>query len=362
MITIKKKIDIDTSFLNTQFEDITTLLFFDIETTGFSYRKNMIYLIGCTYIENNEVHLIQWLAEADYDEYTLLFNFIKLSRDYKQLIHFNGSTFDMPFISKRANLYHLTFDDSHYEHCDLYKHIRSCKHIFGLENCKLKTVEKYMGTYRDDPYTGGELIPQFQQFISTKDDKTKNHLLLHNEEDIISLVQITELLSPIKLYEHITTSHENYTIHDCNIVNNELVIQLTLSQSIPFRYTYNHEHYQIQISEEGITLQILLIEDELKYYFENYKDYYYIPSEDLAMHKQVAKYIHTSNRIKATRDTCYIKKRGIFIPLVHASKLDSEHVFHRSRKDSTKYVQFRDDLLSNSHLLKQLCFIYLRHL
>ncbi len=39
MITIKKKIDMDTRYLKTQFEDITTLLFFDIETTGFSYRK-----------------------------------------------------------------------------------------------------------------------------------------------------------------------------------------------------------------------------------------------------------------------------------------------------------------------------------
>lgn len=362
MITIKKKIDMDTSYLKTQFEDITTLLFFDIETTGFSYRKNMIYLIGCIYIADNEIHFIQWLAEADHDEYTLLFNFIKLSRDYTQLIHFNGSTFDIPFISKKAKLYNLAFDGNDYKHCDLYKSIRPCKHILGLENCKLKTVEKYMGIDRDDPYTGGELIEHFLSFMASKDEKTKNHLLLHNEEDIRSLVAITKLLSPINLYEHIRTSNENYILHDCHIADNMLAIHVTLSEPIPFSYTYNHEHYHIQIAEDSITLHIFLVEEELKYYFEDYKDYYYIPSEDQAMHKQVAKYIHTSNRVKATRDTCYIKKRGIFIPLVHVNQLDDEHIFHRSRKDSTKYVLFRDDLLSNNHLLKQLCFVYLHHL
>ncbi|QUI23102.1 ribonuclease H-like domain-containing protein [Vallitalea pronyensis] len=352
----------DTSHLYNQFEDIETRLFFDIETTGFSYRKNMVYLIGCVYIEDHQVYLTQWLAEEDHDEYTLLFNFIQLSQGYRQLVHFNGSTFDIPFISKKAKCYHLTFDGNDYIHCDLYKHIRPCKHILGLENCRLKTVEKYLGIHRNDPYSGSELIEQFLQFMASKDKTIKNHLLLHNEEDITSLVHMTKLLSPIQLYHHIKTSYEDYILYDCKVVEQVLVIQLRLSPLFPFKYTYKHKHYHIEVNEDKITLHIPLLEEELKYYFEAYKDYYYIPSEDQAMHKQVAKYIHTSNRIKATKDTCYIKKRGIFIPLVHTNRLDDVRVFHRSRKDATTYVLYHEDLLSNDHLLKKLCFIFLRHL
>lgn len=36
------------------------------------------------------------------------------------------------------------------------------------------------------------------------------------------------------------------------------------------------------------TLKVPLIEEELKYFYANYKDYYYLPEEDVALHKSVA--------------------------------------------------------------------------
>ena len=46
---------------------LNDILFLDIETTGFSAKSSNLYLIGCSYYEDGEWQLIQWLAE-NYEE------------------------------------------------------------------------------------------------------------------------------------------------------------------------------------------------------------------------------------------------------------------------------------------------------
>ena len=62
------------------------------------------------------------------------------------------------------------------------------------------------------------------------------------------------------------------------------------------------------------TLQIPILSTTLKHYFPDYRNYYYLPLEDTAIHKSVATYVDSSNKVKATKQTCYVKQNDSFIP------------------------------------------------
>ena len=50
------------------------------------------------------------------------------------------------------------------------------------------------------------------------------------------------------------------------------------------------------------------------------KEYFYLPAEDTAVHKSVASYVDKEFRQKATKDTCYIKQNGDFLPAYSSAK------------------------------------------
>jgi hypothetical protein len=63
-----------------------------------------------------------------------------------------------------------------------------------------------------------------------------------------------------------------------------------------------------------LELAIPLEQDTLKYFYPDYKDYYYLIYEDTAVHKSVGEYVERTARKKATAQTCYTKKTALFLP------------------------------------------------
>ena len=59
MITIQKTITLPDTYPLERLGRLEDLLFFDIETTGFSGDYTHLYLIGCTYFQKGTWHLIQ---------------------------------------------------------------------------------------------------------------------------------------------------------------------------------------------------------------------------------------------------------------------------------------------------------------
>ena len=56
-----------------------TLLFLDIETTGFSARSACVYLIGCAYLTTNGWETRQFFAETPDDEADVLQQFFSFA-------------------------------------------------------------------------------------------------------------------------------------------------------------------------------------------------------------------------------------------------------------------------------------------
>ena len=145
------------------------ILFFDIETTGFSREYHMIYLIGAASCKDGEWRLLQWFAETPEEEPDVIRAFLEYSQDYNTLIHFNGQRFDLPFTEARANAWQIPWTLEFEESIDLMDLIKPYKTLCGLDNCKQKSIEQLLRlSSREDTMSGGELIPVYHSYVHKK--------------------------------------------------------------------------------------------------------------------------------------------------------------------------------------------------
>ena len=189
------------------------VLFFDIETTGFSAKTSYVYLIGCMYYKEETWQIIQWLNTEPLKESEFILAFFDFLKDYRRLIHYNGSGFDIPYLQKKAEMYGLADPFTLIESVDLYKLILPLKKLLSFESARLKAIESYLHLKRIDTYSGEELISLYSSYLgrltyerlalqSASVNNSSNPsagdlediLLLHNLEDIKNLPAISGLL------------------------------------------------------------------------------------------------------------------------------------------------------------------------
>lgn len=176
------------------------LCFFDIETTGFNRNNDIIYLIGILYFDREEDSWLisQYFANELKDEPQLLEEASKFLMSFKTIINYNGNTFDIPFINHKLKSYGLPFFIDKEKSLDLYAIIRKNKNLLQMDNLRLKTVEKYLGIYREDIYSGKDCIDFYKDYILSGDSTLKNRILKHNYEDLYFLIDIMDILDIIR--------------------------------------------------------------------------------------------------------------------------------------------------------------------
>ncbi len=285
------------------------LLFFDIETTGLSADISSLYLIGCIYYDQNNWHLIQWFSDEYHEEELLLKAFFSFASRFSILLHYNGTSFDIPYIQKKCHQFHLDYNFSTLESIDLYKKFLPFKKLLNLTSIKQKKVEELFGLYRKDKYNGNELIKVYGNYLHGKIlkedtnllEEKKNTLLLHNQEDLTGLLYITSILSfEDLLYEKPEIISYDYT-------QNILILETRLSSSLPLEINLKKDGWAFYGNKNTGTMTIPVSNNQFKLYYENYKDYFYLPAEDTAIHKSVAAFVDKEFRQKATKDNCYTK-------------------------------------------------------
>lgn len=235
-----------------QISDTSTLtknsVFFDIETTGFSRQTARIYLIGTLEIGEDKNIFCQYLTENQADEKTLLKKFLADIKTSDALISFNGKSFDLPFIKARCEKYKIDYKVlDQIKSLDLYKEIKEKSLFLSLENYKLKTIERYMGIYREDLFSGGDLISLYYEY-ENGDKNLENILLLHNEEDILNMPKLYDFLAYINKTNTIKISNQSFTIEKISLKKNKLEIRGSTSLNLAF---LNADNFKLAV-ENGI--------------------------------------------------------------------------------------------------------------
>ncbi len=370
MLTITERIpDFDTyeEYLGYRGE---TALFFDIETTGLSAATAIVFLIGAVRKCGNGWQLTQWIAQRPEDEPELLQAFFDAAAMCDTLIHFNGTTFDLPFLRERVKRvcnipsesssakstgeceiadsdssavlpfrYNLNSKAS----TDLYQKFRPLKNALGLSRMNQTTLEQFLGWPRKDRLSGKQMISLFQKYTASQESKLLDLLLLHNHDDLLGMTDLLRLNAYSMLFDgqfafvsaSILQDGPSPALRLCLTLKVPLPQEFTLSvpcsflsgrtghsassetvSSVPdsFPCPGSVLYCTLAASDTQAVLSIPGFQGELRHFFPNYREYYYLPMEDQAVHKSVGAFVDKEYRIPARPENCYVKKSGLFFP------------------------------------------------
>ncbi len=334
------------------------ILFLDIETTGFTARSSYLYLIGCAYYREDSWQLVQWFAEDYSQEADILTAFFEFAKDFSFLVHFNGNNFDLPFLLQKCNQLELSYDFSGKDGLDIYRRINPYKYFLKLSNCKQKTIEQFLGIQREDAFSGGELIGIYHDYVKMPSEFSQKALLLHNADDIrgmlncMTILTYHDLLSnPVKVKKVQANSYRDLSGNK----HRELLITITLEEALPRPISYYANGCYFKGEEHTGTIKVPIIEEEMKYFYSNYRDYYYLPDEDVALHKSVAGFVDKEHRTQATAATCYTRKYSEYLP--QWSDVITP-VFLRDYHSKEYFFELTEELKQNRNAFS----IYARHI
>lgn len=254
---INKNIDIHSNLKDKK------ICFLDIETTGFSRNSDSIYLIGLVYFDTSikSWKIIQLFAEELKEEIDLLYESYKILSNFDLIINYNGTSFDIPFINSKLSFYRTNLSIDLDKSLDLYKIIQANKNIFQLENYKLKTIEEFLGIYRDDKFTGRDCIDFYIDYLVTKNEESKDNILLHNYEDLyylLDVIRIIDILEDKKSFTIKYNNNKNYFLIDNISLNKDyLFIKGNIDNNNIINTIHFGDNYKIIISKDN-TFEISL--------------------------------------------------------------------------------------------------------
>lgn len=327
-----------------QDSDKNSLLFFDIETTGLSARSSSLYLIGAVCFRDSRWTAVQWFAENTAEEPALLDAFLSFADGFSQIIHFNGDRFDLPYIAEKCRIYRKKNPLGAMVSRDLYRMARPLKTLLGLSSLKQKCLEEYLGLYRDDRFSGGELIPVYESYAASPSEEALETLLLHNYEDLLGLLSI------LPIFSYLPVIGGSYRVADAEICADSVIIRTWLPSILPQPFSYRSELYYLTGSQNRLSIQVKGVRGPLKHFFADFKNYYYLPMEDTAIHKSVAAYVDKEYRKPAKASNCYSKKNGFYLPQL--SELFTP-IFRKEYGDRITYFPCTDDFLRDRDALQR---------
>lgn len=234
---------------------------FDIETTGLSPKYCSVILIGVLFNDGNNTIIKQFFAENENQEKELLLTFIEHISNFKNHITFNGIAFDIPFLNSRFSKHNISFYlDKSYD-TDILRLVKPYKEKLSLSDCKLKTIEKYMGIYRQDTISGEESVKLYKEYVNNKSQELKDIILLHNYEDIYYLGHLIKIKNILEekldlITINSSTLEVKLLAKSYKISNNHLTMKYNIFSGDYNNISVYADNYSIISSEDIVTLSV----------------------------------------------------------------------------------------------------------
>lgn len=330
-------------------------LLFDIETTGLSADTSYLYLIGAVCMEDGEPVLLQWFCDEYSEEKEVLASFRDFVKCYTRLVHYNGTGFDIPYLNKKFKRHCLSYVIDIEGTLDIYKILLPFKKHTDFPDFKQKTLEQCAGFTRTDTFSGGDLTEVYAAYAgkyrlatltgnSEEADVLRHVMLLHNHDDLVGLYH---LFAKTRLADFFAGSLQP------SIIKLEQGLLYTFDfPLLPFPVSLMQNDCVFTVTEQETDLLLPFFEGNLKYFFKDYKNYYYLTFEDTAVHASVAEWVDKEAKEKCKPATAYQKKNGTFLTLPF-SKPEQEEVltgvslFYQEYKALPGYIEFNAGSVCN---------------
>ena len=271
--------------------------FLDIETTGLSPAISHIYLIGVAYACGEEVVMKQWFMEKLTDEAQALKAYSEFAKGFDTCIHYNGTTFDLPFLRKCAKSYYMDLYEAD-NSLDLKTALGRYAYVLKPDSFRQRDLETVTGYIREDGCTGAQLVEVYEKYEKEPTGEAPRLLLLHNHDDLLGMLRIHSLLQ-------LSRVEEAPLCDVCINLSNGLHATARMTGIMLPQLRASADGFLLELKGDRRSGDAALYEGRARYYFDDYRDYYYLPDEDMAIHKSVGVYVDSSRRQRANAYNCY---------------------------------------------------------
>ena len=334
-------------------------LFFDIETTGLSSASACIFLIGTISYNGTEWILTQWMTQSPQEEVLLLQTFLNATTAKKMLLHFNGSSFDIPFIKERSRKWELHESSEHLsafetmQSVDLYQKLKPLKKLYDFDRFTQQALEQFTGWNRTDKLTGKHMTDLYKKYLLSEESRLADLLLLHNHDDLLGMLRLLPLTDVLKMINSSFISDSRKISIMSEDQNQMITFRFSLVSPLPASVSLKGEiagcEYILTLSASTGTFTIHSLSGELRYFFSDYKNYYYLPAEDQAIHKSIGNFVAAEFRQNANPCNCYTRKCSIFLP--QPRKL-IQPSFQKEYGDKISYFELTKDFENEKEIQK----------
>ena len=243
-------------------------LFFHLITTGHYWRNSYIKELQAAVLTSEQNWLfLSYSCESEEEEYDLLVQLSSLMDKTDALIGYNSTSFHIPYLLAKYKAYGMTDP------------IKNCRHM--------------------DLMIEGKKVAKFFQISQKLEDL---RLLFPIEEGDPELYVILNSLSFLSLRSIFSGS---FAVSSFSLEKEGIYLQLISEVYLGMSLHHNHPLFYLAADEQKIQMLLRTYENRIKVYYQNYKDYYYLPEEDMIVHKSMATGISKEKRRKATKENCY---------------------------------------------------------
>jgi len=175
--------------------DLSSLLFFDTETTGLGGSGAVAFLVGCGSVVEDGFEVRQYLIPDYPDEAAMLEALLIEFGPEKTLVSFNGAAFDLPLLRSRMIINRVARHIDYDFPIDL---LHPSRRLFRrrLGDCTLTNLERELFQFYRDGDIPGYLIPSvYFDWLSEQTMEPLGVVLEHNRLDILSLYYLVNLVA-----------------------------------------------------------------------------------------------------------------------------------------------------------------------
>ena len=333
---------------------------FDIDTTSFEAANGCVFLIGTLTYEDNTLISRHYFSESISEETEIIEKFLDIAGDYNVLLSFKGESFDIAFIGKR--IYELKKQNSQdRDLCDklsflynklqnirsrsydVFNEIHAIKPYMDFTSTKLDALRAKFGQKITERVSGENISKFYVEHIAA--NKLKSLLEITGKPENVGFIPDYDP-KPIKdELAHIDPDAGDRFLENILARNRENMEAVLYIMRLSHLFVMRQGHFNIYLETDPISLHIQecdfsidipleICELDLKIFYANFKDYYYFPAEDMAVHKSVAEFADAGSKKKATSKTAYRKVSGSFVRIPNAyAKSDNNKASNRYKTD-----------------------------
>ncbi len=168
--------------------DLANALYLDTETSGLtSGTETCAFLVGVGYLEGDSFRVSQFLMRSMAGEPPMLDEIAELAKGFRNLVTYNGATFDMPLLETRYAMHRLLCPFAGFRHLDL---LPAARRLYKPrhESATLLHLERtVLGIERDEDIPGDQIPGVFFEYLRTGSHPQMEAVLAHNRYDILTL-------------------------------------------------------------------------------------------------------------------------------------------------------------------------------